>query len=191
MTQLKRLIDDALNANNLSREELVSRLGYTNRSKGFRRLGDFLKNLEDPAHLAPKLDDILFNGERVIQEKLEALRTELRVHNFKPFLLARTERKIPSQITFFAMLRYNGMPVNQVPLPENITAYPQDRQLTFIRNRIADHLNQWNGIVPYMGRITGYVYSPSYGVNIELDVNGNRVHPGEIVTMPPKTRIKV
>jgi len=56
---LEALINKRLKEMGVSRTDLAARLGYQIPNKGLRRLDLYLETLDDPAHIAPRIQEIL------------------------------------------------------------------------------------------------------------------------------------
>jgi len=165
------LIDQRLAALQLSKRELIVRLGYKNVSKGLNRLhqvyrGEFGQSEFLLARLPEVLlldsSAILAAKTKVIQDAaLEARAQQDR--NFKPHAVFLTAHRIPRQIVIAAMIgadrqRYVFFDYKSDPRSFRLSA-----------------LKAMPATIPMFGRVLGFVinHSPSYA--IEYDVSGKLV----------------
>ena len=108
---IARLIRERMRDLGITRGGLVRRMGYCNIAKGCRRIDQVCHG---QVEMAGKLRDALVRGLEVdievVDKAIEGTRTEMIAaedkayrESFKPHAVILTERKIPSQITIYAM----------------------------------------------------------------------------------------
>jgi hypothetical protein len=165
----------------LSRSELVRRAGYTNTSKGLRRLeklceGEFrsARGLIQalPAVLQVSPDAVakaVEDTERQFQEAKEAAYRK----SFVPHAIILTERKTPQPIFVAAFIGVNRLIRVDFDLPANPTTFVQ-QALRGLREKLAG----WKvGEIPTFGKPVGVIvnYSPDHAVEFDLKGNPLRV----------------
>lgn len=165
------LIDRRLAALQLTKRELIVRLGYKNVSKGLNRLhqlyqGEFgyddflLARLPEALQMAPS--DLRAAKTKAVQNAaLEARRQELR--RFKPHAVFLTEHRIPSQIVIAAIIgadRHRYMFFDYKTDPRSFRSIV---------------LEAMPASIPMFGRVVGFVinHSPTYA--IEYDAGGKLI----------------
>ena len=159
---IARLIRKRMRDLGITRGGLVRRMGYCNIAKGCRRIDQVCHG---QVEMAGKLRDALVRGLEVdievVDKAIEGTRTEMIAtedkayrESFVPHAVILTERKIPSQITIYAMTggsRHRMIPMKEGSSPETFA--------TQAREALPD-------VVPFLGRPTGYVinYTPDFAL---------------------------
>lgn len=158
----------------ISKAQLVSKLGYRNIGKGLRRFDGFLAGSEYNPMIINNLHKALDLPEEKILRKLaktrkvitrereieKLKRQRLELKQFVPFLICRTERRIPSPIFVCAMLRSDRM--KYVYLPKDITSMTPDERDRICCELIKQKMIKTEGKIPAFGFITHFVLKLSY-----------------------------
>lgn len=154
---LQKLINRYLSDNNITRTNLAKQLGYTNVSKGLKRLDEFLITLQSPN---PELPALILKQSDISADEFEIAYTAVldaiddqKGLEFIPMIRVTPKRR-PSPI--FAMIVYN------IPVPENITSLDFYEELSIIRNLYKDHKIKFP-------TSTGFRYFRTYGETLEFD----------------------
>ena len=167
---LSRLIISRANDLDLTRRQVVERLGFGDRlDKGHRVLSDILTTGVVPSYLdVVTLADALEVDRSFLAEVLSAtarqidaeqkanlvVREEIYRARFRPRLQVMTERKVPSPIFIAALLTAEQLRI--VYLPEDITTFDQYQQHQIVKEFIQKNYCRTSGHVPAFGRIVGY-----------------------------------
>lgn len=163
---LAKLIRDRLNALELTKHELVRRLGYRNLGKGLSRLqqiyaGDFtradyfLTSLTQALQLDPSsVENAQAETERIARVSL----SRQREYQFKPHAVFLTEHRIPQQIVMAALIGADRK------------RYAYFDFLTDPRKFKSIVLNQIPAAIPLFGDVNGFVinFSPRYAIRYDL-----------------------
>mgnify|MGYP001503075230 CR=1 FL=1 len=107
MYAIQKFVIQKMNERKLKRSDVAKRCGYTNISKGCRRLDEFLKQLELNPKIINNLHHALDVSESEIQEKLNETWQEIdseRRKSFVPYIFCQTELNRPSQIFVCAII---------------------------------------------------------------------------------------
>ena len=164
---LVQLIRKRMKDLDITRGELARRMGYANIAKGCRRLDQICAGDAKMAeNLRIELAQALEVDGGVIDESIELTRAEQVAvedkayrESFVPHAVILTERKIPTQITFYAMTggsRHRMIPMKEGSSPETFA--------TQAREALPD-------VVPFLGRPTGYVvnYTPDFALEFNKE----------------------
>jgi hypothetical protein len=152
----------------LTRQELVRRMGYSNVSKGLRRVeaifrGDVALARQLRKELARGLRLDLAEIDRIVEAEAAAQRDRSEVlyrRDFKPHAVILTSRSIPSPIFAYAMARVDKM--------LRIVFEPGSSPLTFV----AQARKKMPPGVVTMGRTTGFVINYAPDKAVEFDLRG-------------------
>ena len=157
---IARLIRKRTQDLGITRGELARRMGYANIAKGCRRIDQVCHG---QVETAVRMRDALVRGlgvdVEVVDKAIERTRAEVIAaeekayrESFRPHAVILTERKIPSQITFYAMT--GGARHRIIPMKEGSSPETFEQQA---RKGLPD-------VVLFLGRPTGYVvnYTPEY-----------------------------
>ena len=181
---------------NLARKDMPSRLGYTNISKGMRKLEQFLEAAEPHQLIEEQLPSALELPEEIVREAIEKTRRLIKEAEeaarraaFRPHLYVVTERDIPSQICICGMV--GGHRYKIVKLPEDFNELPPERQDLLIRTGNNESIQRENGSMNFFGKILYYVLLRDYDEEVEdrlvYDTTGTEImDPGEIRQRAPK-----
>jgi hypothetical protein len=172
-----------------TRTEIVTRLGYRNRSKGHRLLNGVLTSGMVPAFIAGNLGaalDVEPDAVRTAMAETEAERRaeaaaqreaedgEYRA-SFRPHLRVETEYERPSPIFLVAMLGLARLRI--VPISDAVWAADEVASECIVRAAIADHYRRRGGRLPAFGKIVGYTLVTEAASHCDLglpfDVQGN------------------
>ena len=164
---LVQLIRERMQDLGITRGELARRMGYANIAKGCRRLDQiFSGKVRMAENLRVELAQGLDVDAEVINESIEFTRAEQMAaedtayrESFKPHAVILTERKIPTQITFYAMSagsRHRMIPMKEGSSPETFATQARDAP---------------PDVVPFLGASTGYVvnYTPDFALEFNKE----------------------
>lgn len=173
------LIRSAIEKRAISKAEFVRTLGYSNVSKGLRRLDELLAGNPPADFLLPQLTRALaVDGPRLAcavratNEKAKAQNeaTALACHHawvaaFRPYAVILTSKSIPSPV--FAAIALGPRKLLCIELDE-------ERQPETFMDQVLQKLPSWlaeDGTVPCFGKPTGFVvnYEPTWSVEFDLD----------------------
>jgi hypothetical protein len=177
MNIFKEKIESALKETGLAEKELISKLGYSKIEKAKRRYDELINDLNDPAELLKKIEQVLIDSKGEIKkayEKEKEIRRSERERKsrqeFSPYLSVLTERRRPYSITMFALAGLGRDLI--VELPGSVFSLPESEQMTIVQRKLRKHYAELSGEIPQMGRITGYVYHNSFDTRIHLGTEG-------------------
>jgi hypothetical protein len=173
-----KLVSDAMKGREIAKGELVHRLGYSNLNKGRRRLEDFLESGEaDPAFIEKLSDALELRLEDISKamkedrEQKKLLQEKLEREAFKPYVFLLTEERRPLQITMFALA--GGVGVHKMfLLPDGIQEKPWEKQLKIVNDMSKECYRKKKGKVLLFGKITGYLYCPTYDSSYQVGLDG-------------------
>jgi hypothetical protein len=163
----------------LSRAELVRRAGYTNISKGLRRLdalcdGNFgnarglLEVLPTALQVTPdELRQAVEDTQRHFKETEEAAYRA----SFVPHAIILTDRRSPAPIFVAALIGVHRLLRIDFDLPADTATFVDQAM-----NGVQEKLARWrSGVLPAFGRPTGVIvnYRPDHAV--EFDLKGNQL----------------
>ena len=149
-----------------TKTDLIKSAGYSNITKGIRRLDSFLAGDEYPQFLIDNLHTALDEPKELIIEKLRItdlqikekdeqerlIKEDFERRNFVPYLFCHTENKIPSQIFVCAILGADRLRFLELPL--NFNSLSPEEQ-TSARNEVISYMmKKYNGMIPTFGSIT-------------------------------------
>lgn len=165
------LINQRLTDLQLSKHELVTRLGYKNVSKGLNRLhqlyqGEFGQNefllARLPEALQLKPSALLAAKTKAIQDAALEARTKER-RRFKPHAVFRTEHRTPRQIVIAAMIGADR---------QRYVYFDYEIDPLTFKSIV---LKTMPATIPMFGRVVGFVinHSPTYA--IEYDAGGTLI----------------
>lgn len=164
---LADLIKDRLNHGSISKTDLVLGLGYSSLSKGHRRLSCWMQG-RDLKNLIPhseRLSGLLSVSEQDMLDAIAQTQQILRdradaayAASFEPHAIFKTERTIPSQITFAAMTNMRQRLRLGFPTGLAVEGYP------------AYVLRHRPDMVPFFGKVVGFWinYQPDRAVEFDL-----------------------
>ena len=180
MLPLEKLISDRLATLALTKSEFIQRCGYTNITKGLKRLnGLFDGDITSTAskQLLAKLTDALELEQSVVHDALSqcyknhqdeiVVQKEIQRINFKPNAYFVTESKRPSQITICAM---TGGPERWLRIPLDLTQPP----LSFVQQAV--QCVQKTPKVPFFGAVQGFVINFTPENSVCFDQYGNPIN---------------
>jgi hypothetical protein len=186
-----RFILDRARTIEMSRSELVHRLGYRDIGSGHKALNAVLLTGFVTPHIAEHLAEALEADPALVGSVIDATmgqkRDEARerrieserayLASFRPHLQVQTERAVPSPIFVAALLTVARL--RTVSLPEEALTANDEARDRIIKTTIIDHWHENNGYVPAFGGITGYVLVliAGYGgfdFGLPFSVTGNR-----------------
>jgi hypothetical protein len=186
-----RFILDRARTIEMSRSELVHRLGYRDIGSGHKALSAVLLNGSVTPHIAEHLAEALEADPALVGSVIDATMgqkhdeaRERRIESeraylasFRPHLQVQTERAVPSPIFVAALLTVARL--RTVSLPEEALTANDEARDRIIKTTIIDHWHENNRYVPAFGGITGYVLVliAGYGgfdFGLPFSVTGNR-----------------
>ena len=154
-----------------SRSEFVRTLGYREsvesglgrlmrwleRGEGFRRI---IKSIAAvyPDH-AEAMEAAIRETKAMQTAEREAAfleRCKAEAASFIPFLHAEGERTVPQPVTFFALA--GGYRWTTIQIPPGILGLPLEQQLEMLPKLMAAYTLQYEGQVPFFGRLTGFKF---------------------------------
>ena len=169
---LQKLINRYLSDNNISRANFAKQLGYTNVSKGLKRLDEFLITLKTPNPEFPALilkhSDISESDfQDAIQAVLETINDKLR-KDFVPMV-----RVIP---IYYPSLLISLMHLN-IKVPENIMDLPYDQEIKVICDLYLNFRAKVEFDVPenWASGAKGFRYHRKFGETLVFDKNCQRL----------------
>ena len=201
MTNKKRqassLVLEKMMQEGLSRSEVVRRLGYRNANKGIRRLDLFLKGEGTDSELVPKLITALDLDADSMHEAIDEDRLRDRQlaedyarERFNPNIYIQTYATRPSQICIFAMT--GGTRVHKtVDVTEEIIAKPWHEQVKVVGSLVRKHYQASDGLAPFFGAISGYLYCPTFDNSYEFTIEGESDGTDKGIFWRPEATIRV
>jgi hypothetical protein len=199
MYSIQKFVLEQIKEKGLKRAEFVRRAGYTNISKGCRRLDDFLNgdefNPEFISRLKSALDDRSTKFEEQLRETKREIqceideKEELISRSFVPYLYCQTEHNIPSPIFACAMIGADRM--KRRDLHKDFASMPERERDRIRKKKIAEVLALYNGRIPTFGLIECFTQKLEYKDKVAerevYDLKGNLVlNPDEkhkLITM--------
>lgn len=178
MYEIGKLLLELIKNNSERKTEIVKKLGYKNMNKGYRRLDKLIHSGECPVELRKKLAAAIGMKPEIVEEAFRV--TEIQIQNdnekkerdnFCPHLYLVHEKKVPSQITLFALT--GGIERwKKIKLPETISELKWDVQMKIVRESIKKHResNEYQGVL--LGKVIRYIYRPVYGEQIVISIEG-------------------
>jgi len=180
--EIVEIIDGALIAHNLTRDDLVDLLGYPIKSKGKAEIDNFFNGVDSRAirdkigHFL-HIEHELLHGERVFESRNEKLRFE-----FKPHLLRVAENRSPDHgITILGVSGTDWLFI--VGEYEQLIGVSREEQLLFIKQQcLADEkFKSLKGRLPFFGLHKGYAFKYDYDEPaISLSLQGDEIADIEI-----------
>lgn len=191
-----RLVLREMERQKLSVADLVRRLGYTNISKGCRRIQGLLRTGFDPI-LVPELARALCIDQRAVDDALMETDAEIaREHDearqrrddheretFRPYILVETEGR--GRQGLFAAITFGKL--KHIPVPDAVSRMLLDEQIAWARRTAVEHFARHGGEVEAFGAISGYVYRRSFEDAIRFNLSGrvtNHFEPRPIEIHP-------
>jgi hypothetical protein len=176
--QVTSLVLGAMEQKQLSRYELIRRMGYSSVNKGLRRLDLFLAGDElDPVFVAKVTEALVLDSQNInkaIEQDQNIKRARIDAQEravFKPYIYLQTEATRPSQITIFALT--GGTRTHKMFfVPEDLPENSWEMQINMVRRLTKAHYRLREGIAPFFGAITGYLYCPTYDSSYEFTLGG-------------------
>lgn len=151
----------------LSREELASRMGYQNITKGVEKIDLLIEegsynrfiylNLATALDVNPLVARKLFKLTDKLKRNSE--RERLRA-GFTPHLLVLNENESPAKSSLVEIFGYERL--KKIKLPPNIVTLSTEEQLKLIRETIRKHFKELAGKTAFFGKITGYKYMKDF-----------------------------
>jgi hypothetical protein len=189
------LILDRTRALELSRTELVRRLGYSNLAGGHKVLNGILRTgiILTTTHIARHLAVALEVEDSFLVSVIEAsewqLRDEYRAQvlaresayraTFRPHLRTETARSRPEPLFIAALM--GTARLRHVPLPDREWQLDAEERDAMVKRAILDHYETHHGRIISFGEIVGYTLVTLSGYLVDLgipfDVNGDCAGP--------------
>lgn len=180
---LQRLINQHIQAGNISKSDLVQKIGYRNVTKGLRRLDEFAESLEGSVFIRDGLADILNIGfselVQVLADTSEAIRHG-REKSFHPFINVTLD-KAPRPIFVTAATPY----VLEIKVERSLRHLTFDEEIAKVRELYRDHYKKYDGRhITGNALFTGFRYYREYSQTLIFD---NECHLLEIQSdiIPP------
>jgi len=149
---------------NLSRKDLVLKIGFKNLGKGYRRVDSFIAGgypFSFENEFAQALGVTLEEMNDVYKEDKAARTVDRKAYErvrFKPYICAMMERRIPSPI--FVGCMTDGM--RYIRLDNEFLILREEEQMLQIKDLITLHFAKNEGGIPAFGKILHYVYRKDY-----------------------------
>ncbi|PWC83377.1 hypothetical protein [Azospirillum sp. TSO5] len=177
-----QLILAEMNRQGLSRADFARRLGYTNITKGLRRVDLLLDTGEEPM-LIPKLASGLGIDQAVVDQAVAATQEELALARaraarqrekrdratFHQYVLVETDRRVPDPI-FVAVMAYDAL--KRIDLPDEVAQSTLNERIAWASRSVSAHHQRCHGHVTAFGAVTGYALRHTYDRTILFDING-------------------
>lgn len=167
--KIERFITERLTERSLSKKELVDAMGFKNTQKGLRRLEVLMSEGRMTGHLEIQLKKALEIDSETLEHALEKTREQLH----EPYIWVETERERPSQITIAVLSGATGE--KRIKCPADIYQWTEWEQIEHVADLVRLHHAECEGEIMFFGRITAYVYRPTFHRRISLDVHGRVV----------------
>ena len=184
MYEIGKLISRIIGGDRAKRTQIVKRMGYTNLSKGYRRLDTLIRTGCIPSELLPKLAQALDTNLQTIGQALEETSVQKREEielrdrrSFRPHIFIKTSRSGPEvgNITMVALVGLAHF--KHIQLPVGTTEKPMSNQLKTVREIIRWYYQEHNGRCLFFGEITGYTYRSTYDHAVEFSIDGKLIEP--------------
>ena len=97
MNELKILLTDYLKTHNLTRNTFIQKLGYTNTTKGLRRLDEFIEHPKNNAfkvQLCKQLDISIESMDEIINKQMDLILKD-KIKNFIPRIWIKWNKEYP------------------------------------------------------------------------------------------------
>lgn len=180
-----RLVVHEMDRQNLSKADIVRRLGYMNIQKGMRRL-ERLMETGFEVSILPRLATALGIFQRGIDEALAETDAEIAIEsedarkraddyeraNFRPYILIESDSRI-GKPTLFGRLVYEKL--KHIPIAPNVGPLLAE-QITSISRVVQEHYVNASGSLETFGAITGYVYRRTFDDSVRFDTDGRVVN---------------
>ncbi len=176
MYPIKKFVNDRIKELGISKNEVVRRTGYTNLTKGLRRLEQFLINTDTAGLVAPSLHKALeipfceleakvSETRKIIAEEYEeSLRQREIVEReaYAPHLALFMEYVVPTQICICGFM--GGDRNRFVFFSKNFNELPTKEQGLLIQEKVNFAMNRFEqkGTVRFFGKIQWFVLSRYY-----------------------------
>ena len=168
---LRRLIKERMAELGVRRSEFARRMGYSNISKGCRRIDQMI---DGDLHVAVPLRTMLATGLAVEVEAVDQAieTTEAQLHaassqaycaDFEPHAIVLCENDVPSPI--FVYVLAGSASLHTIPMPAGASP---DSFAERALERLPDY-------IPGLGRTTGFVVNYAPDSAVEFDERGNAV----------------
>jgi hypothetical protein len=157
--------------NDLSSEVafVTERLGYRDALKAIRRIHLWTGSGEGHRRIIDQLARATGRGEELERaivatreqraKEYEAAwleRCKAEAETFLPFVCARGEHRIPTQITFHGLTRGR---LELVQVPREIFELPLQEQLEAMPKYMREYASEYRGVVPFFGQLQGFIYA--------------------------------
>ena len=157
MNPLQKYILSEMDAQHVKRSKLVKRMGYSNISKGLRKLDEMLETLEGREWLLPLLQDALKIPDEKLQTAVSTLEDEIfdaKSSVFKPSIWVLYT--IP--LGFFGAMSRTRF----IEVPENASTHANEMDIVRGLCRVLGDKND-------ISIRKGFIYHRNYGESIILD----------------------
>ena len=195
---VEHLVHGAMEKAPLTKNEVLRRMGYSNLNKGVRRLDQFLKGDMADKTFVMKLTEAINASLEEMQSAINSDQSrawqraeEHARKNFKPYIFLQTTATRPSQICIYALT--GGTRAHKmIAVSESLPNESWLKQIKIVRTLISEHIQNTKGVVPFFGKVSGYLYCPSYDSSYEFTVQGetDEVDKGHFWLPEASVRIK-
>jgi hypothetical protein len=131
MNPLQKLINSEMKEQGIKRSVLATRIGYSNTTKGLRRLDAMLDTLEGREHLLHQLQDALKIPDEKFQTAVSALEEEIHAKyraEFIPYIHIVPNGQ-PRRYSFFSRKPWWMAEIN---IPKYLSSLPIDQELSVV-----------------------------------------------------------
>lgn len=192
-----KLLLDVIDMSCLSPKDFFAELGFKNFSKSVERLDCWLAHGEGNPLLLERLQSsqfaidenrltaVMAENEVLLQREREAIakrKEDEARKSFRPHVEVIPELSRPTQITMFCFT--SGNQRFNVGLPDDISAWPWEDQLTYLKQVVPENFAKHKGRTFFTGAIVGYLYRPTFdGDPILLTITGEIDREGEPISV--------
>ena len=159
MNPLQKFILAAMDAQHVNRSELVKKMGYTNISKGLRKLDEMMETLEGSEWILPLLQDALHIPDEKLQNAVSGLEDEIfdqKSATFKPYI----QVILTNRPNFFSV----AAGIMHIQVPENTPSLSDNQQISIVRGLCRAYREKFSGV-----KTKGFIYHRHYGDSVRLD----------------------
>ena len=176
-TPLARLINARLSTLEISRVELIHKLGYANTDMGLRRFDDFLGTGRITTHLLKGLPAVL--GLDTVNVEAASATTRQQIadredaaarERFRPHIIVLAKREDDKRIPFFVQAFIWGHKV--LGLPDEFGDFSSFQQMKQATRIVRGHFHESGGELGIWGTITGYRFQRTFDHAVLLNTDG-------------------
>jgi len=138
MNELKILLTDYLKTHNLTRNTFIQKLGYTNTTKGLRRLDEFIEHPKNNAfkvQLCKQLDISIESMDEIINKQMDLILKD-KIKNFIPRIWIKWNKEYP---LLLMMDERNLNDIYGIEVPKSLFNLPIKQQLQEVFHLYKQH----------------------------------------------------